>query len=268
MPKTILLTGATDGIGLATVKQLLNYGHRVLLHGRSQTKLAQLKTELQQQFNLTELETYCADLSNLSDINKLIDAIIEQHKTLDILINNAGVFKTPQPITADKLDIRFVVNTLAPYKLTQGLMPILHQHSRVINLSSAAQAPVDLAALIGQRTLSDMEAYAQSKQAITIWSHALAQQLSETGPIIIAVNPGSLLASKMVTQGFGVAGNDISIGADIICRLALADEFANATGQYFDNDSGQFGTLPAQALDKQASQQLISTIETILTSLD
>ncbi len=85
--------------------------------------------------------------------------------------------------------------------------------------------------------LDDMGAYAQSKLAITMWSRIMAEKLKD-GPMIVAVNPGSLLASKMVKEGFGVAGNDLSIGADILTRATLSDEFANASGKYFDNDSG------------------------------
>lgn len=123
--------------------------------------------------------------------------------------------------------------------LTQKLLPILGPGGRVVNLSSAAQAPVDVAALRGARSLGDMDAYAQSKLAITIWTQELARTHPD-GPVFIAVNPGSLLASKMVKEGFGVAGNDLSVGADILRRAALSEDFASASGQYFDNDSGRF----------------------------
>ena len=86
-----------------------------------------------------------------------------------------------------------------------------------------------------------MDAYAQSKLAITIWTQELAKT-HPNGPVFVAVNPGSLLASKMVKEGFGVSGNDLSIGADILRRAALSDDFANATGRYFDNDSRRFAS--------------------------
>lgn len=117
-----------------------------------------------------------------------------------------------------------------------------------MNLSSAAQATVDVAALRGEHDLDHMEAYAQSKLAITIWTRQMAQDLPE-GPVFIPVNPGSLLASKMVREGFGVAGSDLSIGADILCRAALSEEFAEASGRYFDNDSGKFAEPNASARD-------------------
>jgi hypothetical protein len=75
-----------------------------------------------------------------------------------------------------------------------------------------------------------------------MWSRNLAHSLKHEGPAIIAVNPGSMLGTKMVKEGFGVAGADIHIGAEILIRAALADEFETASGQYFDNDSGQFAS--------------------------
>ncbi len=100
-------------------------------------------------------------------------------------------------------------------------MPLLGVSGRVINLSSAAQSPVDPKAMVGQVQLSDFEAYAQSKLALTIWSRSMALSLQDNGPAIIAVNPGSMLGSKMVKEAFGVAGGDIRIGAEILSRAIL-----------------------------------------------
>ncbi|MEO1159950.1 MAG: oxidoreductase, partial [Pseudomonadota bacterium] len=124
----------------------------------------------------------------------------------------------------------------------------------------------NLDALAGQVRLADMDAYAQSKLAITTWSRELARELPD-GPVIVAVNPGSLLASKMVQEGFGVAGNDLSIGADILARAALSDEFATASGKYFDNDAGRFGDPHPDALDPEKSGKLMSVMEDVLAEI-
>ncbi|NDR58858.1 SDR family NAD(P)-dependent oxidoreductase [Aliiruegeria sabulilitoris] len=235
MAKTILITGATDGIGLLTAKILGAEGHTLLLHGRNAEKL-----EAAAQAAGVATETFRADLSRLDEVDALADAILARHERLDVLINNAGVYKTPQTRTSEGLDVRFVVNTIAPFVLTRRLLPIIPADGRVVNLSSAAQAPVEIRALRGESELDHMGAYAQSKLAITIWTQALAKDYPD-GPAFIAVNPGSLLASKMVKEGFGIAGNDLRIGADILRRAALAEEFAGATGRYYDNDAGGFG---------------------------
>ena len=265
MKKVVLVTGSTDGIGFETAKMLVKAGHHVLLHGRNPSKLADAEKALTTLKGDDSVEAYLADLSRLGDVEALARAVIEKHERLDVLINNAGVLKTPNPVTADGLDVRFIVNTLAPYLLTKRLLPLLGKRGRVVNLSSAAQAPVDLDALAGRGELADMEAYAQSKLAITAWSRVMAKSLPD-GPAVIAVNPGSLLASKMVKEGFGVAGNDISIGAEILTRAALTDEFASASGQYFDNDKGAFGPPHADALDPSKSEEIVNAIDALLVS--
>ncbi|WP_282605796.1 SDR family NAD(P)-dependent oxidoreductase [Pelagibius sp. Alg239-R121] len=258
MTKTILITGSTDGIGLLTAKQLAAAGHRILLHGRSAEKLETAAADIG-----GTVEAFNADLSDLSAVKSLASEICARYDRLDVLINNAGVLKTPRPVLESGLDIRFVVNTLAPYLLTDLLLPIIPKDGRVVNLSSAAQAPVNLNAMLGKGHLSDMDAYAQSKLAITIWTREWAKALPD-GPAMIAVNPGSLLASKMVKEGFGVAGNDLSIGADILIEAALGPRFADASGAFFDNDSGTFANPHSAALNAAPAAEVVETIKTLV----
>ena len=268
MTKTILLTGATDGIGLETAKRLVAAGHTVLIHGRSETKLANTRELLSGIRGAGIIEMYRADLSMLAEVEALANAIASEHSTIDVIINNAGVFKTSNPVTMDGYDVRFIVNTLAPYLLTRRLLPLLPSDGRVINLSSAAQSPVSLEALAGRKPLNDSQAYAQSKLGITMWSFHLARDLADTGPMIVAVNPGSLLASKMVKDAYGVAGNDIGIGADILIRAALDDEFADASGRYFDNDQGRLSSPHPDALDTAKNERLVAALDELLVKLD
>jgi NAD(P)-dependent dehydrogenase (short-subunit alcohol dehydrogenase family) len=270
MTKTILITGATDGIGLATAKILASQGHKLLIHGRNPEKLitvkAQLLALLPEDTDKTQVQTFVADLSILSEVKTLANKVKAAHKSLDVLINNAGIFKTPNPVSPDGLDVRFSVNTFAPFIITQQLAPILGKFGRVINLSSAAQAPVNIDALLGKTQLADMEAYAQSKLAITMLSLSMANRYKETGPTVLSVNPGSLLASKMVKQGFGIEGKDITIGADILVRLALEEGIGQYTGQYFDNDKSEFSAPHIDGLNLHKSDKMIGVIEAMLKS--
>lgn len=265
MKKTLLITGSTDGLGRATAKALLEQGHKVLIHGRNQDKVDQAKSEFIANIKDADIETYTADLSDFAVVDKFAEAVARDHKKIDVLINNAGVFKVPNKTADNGIDIRFVVNTIAPYLLTKKLTTLLGPESRVINLSSAAQAPVNVSALGEANQLSDDQAYAQSKLALTMWSRYLAETKGQQGPAIIAVNPASFLGSKMVKEAYGKEGNDLQIGVDILVRVALSDEFANASGLYFDNDKGTFSDPHQDALDPAKTQAVTEKIETILS---
>ncbi|MEM9715437.1 MAG: SDR family NAD(P)-dependent oxidoreductase [Pseudomonadota bacterium] len=259
MTKTILITGATDGIGLLTAQKLGAAGHTLLIHGRSAEKLDHAADLID-----AKVIKLKADFSDLDAVKAMAKEVTDQIDHLDILINNAGVLKTPKTETDAGYDVRFVVNTFAPYVLTKGLLPIMPQSGRIINLSSAAQAPVDPKAMRGEVALGeDMEAYAQSKLALTVWSQETALD-HEEGPAFIAVNPGSLLASKMVKEGFGIQGHDLSKGADILIEAALGDGFEHASGHYFDNDIGRFSAPHAAAADGPHNIAIMKTLVELL----
>ena len=240
MHKTILITGATDGIGLEAAKLLAASGHHVLLHGRNRAKLEKAVEAVRG--GEGRVEQYVADLSRMTEVESLADEVANAHDSLDVLINNAGVFRVTSSTTEDGLDVRFVVNTIAPFLLTRRLLPLL----------------------AGEVQLSDNAAYAQSKLALTMWSRALALSVGKDGPSVVAVNPGSMLGTKMVKEAYGVAGGDVGIGADILCRAALSDEFATASGKYFDNDTGRFAPPHPDALDASKSTDVVRAIEAIL----
>ncbi|MEM7468186.1 MAG: SDR family NAD(P)-dependent oxidoreductase [Pseudomonadota bacterium] len=267
MQKTILITGSTDGIGLEAARTLVAEGHHVLLHGRNHAKLQDAHNALSSTAGNGQVDAVLADLSVMKEVDGLADAVAQKYEKINVLINNAGVYDPPQPLTQDGLDARFAVNTIAPYLLTQRLSPMLGPSGRVINISSAAQSPVDLEALAKHTALSDMEAYSQSKLALMMWSRHIALQSTDTGPMIVSVNPGSMLGTKMVKDAFGVAGNDIQIGADILCRAATSDEFAEKSGQYFDNDAQRFADPHPDGLDSTKNGKVVAVISEVLARL-
>lgn len=264
MKKTILITGSTDGIGLATAKSLLQLGHTVLIHGRSDKKLSAVKEQLLVIADAQNIYTYKADLSRFDDIKLLSEYIKRDHQSLDVLINNAGVFVVPDKVSDDGLDVRFMVNTIAPYMLTKNLLPLLGIHGRVINLSSAAQSSLNPSELLKPSILSDNAVYAKSKLALTMWSFNLSAELGKDSTMILAVNPKSFLGSKMVSQAYGVSGSDLNIGVDILVKAAISDEFANASGLYFNNDIGQFSSPHEDALNIEKTTALSKVLDEII----
>lgn len=264
MSKTILITGATDGIGLEAAKLLAAQGHRILLSGRSRDKLASAVGEMN---GAASVECYTADLSKMREVLMLAEDVMRGHSHIDVLINNAGVFQVEGSTKAGPLDVRFMVNTIAPYVLTKRLIARMGPNSRIVNVSSAAQAPVDLDAFRGQRSLDDGAAYAQSKLALTMWTRSLAMRLGSKGPLVVSVNPASMLGTKMVREAFGVDGGDVMVGADIVARAAVSDEFEGRSGAYYDNDARTFAAPHPDGLNPDKIDALMTVMNEVVIRL-
>ena len=238
MSKTIIVTGSTDGIGKLTAFSLAEKGNTVYVHGRNDAKVDTVVSEIKTTTNNQNIHGLVADFSDLEAVSKLAEKIKKDIPKIDILINNAGIFKTKEVQNKNGLDIRMMVNYLAPYVLTNAIQENIKQSEapRIINLSSAAQAPVSEAVLIGKEQDSANSTYAQSKLALTMWSFNLAKQESKI--TVIAVNPGSLLNTKMANEAYGQHWSPAEKGMDILLDLALSNDYKNDSGKYFDNDKG------------------------------
>ena len=264
MSKVVLVTGSTDGIGLVTAKTLVKLGHTVLLHGRNEQKLAAVEKQLLSIAPQAQVETFTADLSVLEDVQMLVKKVLGSKHSVDVLINNAGVFKVPVTTTPAQLDVRFMVNTIAPYLLTRLLMNHLGANGRIVNVASAAQASYEPSALLGPSTLGDNQVYAQSKLALICWTQYLADCSQSHDPMMVAVNPASLLGSKMVKEAYGFEGGDLQKGADVLVKAALSHEFSSASGLYFDNDIGQFATPHPDAQNTDKQVQTYNALEQLI----
>ncbi|MEM9143477.1 MAG: SDR family NAD(P)-dependent oxidoreductase [Bacteroidota bacterium] len=263
--KTILITGSTDGIGKLAATTLAKEGHRVLVHGRNPVKLEQTVSEINAMAHNAQIAGFVADLSDFGSIQRMVTELDNEFSRIDVLINNAGVFKSARQQNQNKLDMRFAVNYFAPYLLTNGLIPLLKNGTspRVLNLSSAAQSTVSLGALAGKETLSVQAAYAQSKLALTMWGFHLSKMHDWLN--VIAVNPGSLLNTKMVQEAYGQYWGPATKGAEIICDLAVSEKHAGRSGQYYDNDKGAFAHAHPDAYKEQLVNDLISTTDALKT---
>ncbi|MEM1119941.1 MAG: SDR family NAD(P)-dependent oxidoreductase [Bacteroidota bacterium] len=264
MKKTILITGSTDGIGKLAAIKLAQDGHKIYLHGRNSEKLEKVISEVKTASSNDHVGGFVADFSDLAAVKNMAIEVQNELTKLDVLINNAGVYKSKASQTSDGLDIRFTVNYFAPYVLTNELMPLLKKGTapRVINLSSAAQAPVSMSALVGKESISTQAGYAQSKLALAMWSKYLAEK--EPDLVVIPVNPGSLLNTNMVREGWGFHRSSADKGGNILYDLAILERYTNESGKYFDNDIGAFGSLHPAGKDAEAIRTLIEGTEELL----
>lgn len=257
MTKTILITGSTDGIGKLAAIELAKEGNELYVHGRSSEKLNSAISEIKELSGNEKVKGLLADFSDLESVAEMTSNIKNELSKLDVLINNAGVFNTPIPTDSNGIDVRFTVNYLAPFLLTNKLLPLVKKadNPRIINLGSAAQASIDLTNLSGDKKLNAQEAYAQSKLAITMWTFHLARELSNVTSIV--VNPGSLLDTKMAKEAYGQVWSSATKGADILYDLATSSKYLNHSGEYFDNDKGSFNMAHPDAYDAKKITELI-----------
>ena len=262
--KTILITGSTDGVGKLTATKLAKSGHQILLHGRNAEKLKIAISEIKEKTSNNKVIGFVSDFSDFDSVKKMIVEISNEFPSIDVLINNAGVLNSRIEQNQDNLDMRFAVNYLAPYLLTTRLLPVLKNSDspRIINLSSAAQSPVSIEALQGKESISNQAAYAQSKLALTMWSFAFA--IANPNIVTIAVNPGSLLNTKMVQEAYGQFWSSADKGADILFELAISEKHIESNGKYFDNDKGAFSNAHNDAYNQEKINQLISETNKIL----
>jgi NAD(P)-dependent dehydrogenase (short-subunit alcohol dehydrogenase family) len=257
----ILVTGATDGIGLGTARELARSGATVLIHGRSAERLEAVGKDISEISPHSRIETFLADFSSLEDVHLLAEEIGKHHKKLNVLINNAGIGRgktgeQQREVSVDGHELRFQVNHLAPFLLQQLLLPLLKASGagRIVNVASAAQTTIDFRDVMLERRYDGMRAYAQSKLAMVMASIEFARR-PEAGQVTVnALHPGSLLDTKMVREGFGKPQGPVEIGIRSELHLAISPALDGVTGQYFDRT--QPARADSQAYDETARRRL------------
>src|SRR5215210_2925595 len=253
---TILVTGATDGLGKRVARELAAKGTTVLLHGRSPERLEATLEELRGQTSSQMVGSYLADLSSLAAVRDLAERILSEYDRLDVLINNAGMIVQERKESDEGYELTFAVNHLSHFLLTGLLLPLLKDSApaRVVNVASAAQSPIDFDDPMLERGYDAMRAYSRSKLAQIMFTFELAERLSDTGVSVNALHPASLMDTKMVQDTFGYTMSTVEEGSEAVVRLAVSQEVEGVTGRYFD------GTREAranrQAHDLQARDRL------------
>ncbi|HSH43364.1 MAG TPA: SDR family NAD(P)-dependent oxidoreductase [Arenicellales bacterium] len=258
---TILVTGASDGIGRGAAVELARMGARVLLHGRDAARLARVRDEIAGETGSDKLEVYLADFASLAEIRRLADEIGSRHQRLDVLLNNAGIGRGPhgrqvREESADGHELRFQVNYLAPFLLQHLLMPLLRRAApaRIVNVASAGQAPIDFDDVMLEHGYDSMQAYCRSKLALIMASLELASRVDAAEVTVNALHPGSLLDTKMVREGFGAPMGPVEDGIEAEVYLAVSPDLEGVTGEYFDRT--RRAKAKAQAYDAGARQRL------------
>ena len=246
--ETILITGASSGIGKATAHALAQSDTQLILVCRDQNKGNAVKEEIYQT-SKKHPALYIADLSSQDSIRKLIAQIKSQHSRIDILINNAGIINNHYSETVDGIETTFTVNHLAPFMLTTSLLDLLRQsqEGKIITVSSSAHKRTnntDTIAPLTREVYSGWKAYGQSKLANILFTYELSRRISGTRMTANCLHPG------LVATNFGSNNDDIfrkfmntfkhilkspAQGAETVLYLATSPKISEVSGKYFVN---------------------------------
>src|SRR5450759_2209099 len=169
-PRTVLITGATDGLGRGLADQLAADGVTLILHGRDRRKLDSTADDIRDTYGVDRPHTVLADLADLAQVRKLAGDVRGVAGRLDVLVSNAGI-GSGQPddrtrrTSVDGYELRFAVNYLAGFLLTMELLPLLRASApaRIVNVASIGQHPLDFDDLMITRGYSGARAYGHSK---------------------------------------------------------------------------------------------------------
>jgi NAD(P)-dependent dehydrogenase (short-subunit alcohol dehydrogenase family) len=232
----ILITGATDGIGLETAKQLALQGMELVVHGRSAEKVECACDEIQRIAPKAILHTAHADISDLSEISRMASDLTAQITKLDVLVNNAGVYMTLRKLSNDGFEMTLAVNYISHFLLTTLLLPLLRKSAdpRVVTVSSIAhmRGSIHFEDMNSEIQFDAYRAYADSKLANALFAKELSRR--EMWLTSNSLHPG-VIDTKLLHAGFDIKGNSVTEGARTSIFLASSPEAKGITGKYFEN---------------------------------
>lgn len=246
--KTILITGATDGIGKETARALAKQGATVVIVGRSREKGERVLAELKQTTGNANIELLLADLSSMNEVRALAEAFKAKHNRLDVLVNNAGAIYDKREVTVDGYERTFATNHLAYFLLTNLLLDLLKKSApaRIVNVASEAHksGKLDFDDLQSEKNFSTFTVYGTSKLANVLFTYELARRLAGTGVTANCLHPGVIASgfgnstNWLLRAGFAVVRPfmiDAVKGAQTTIYCASSPEVEGVTGKYFKN---------------------------------
>jgi NAD(P)-dependent dehydrogenase (short-subunit alcohol dehydrogenase family) len=259
--QTILITGATDGLGRALAAELAAGGATLLMHGRDDARGRATIDEIQARTGNENLHWLRADFASLDEVRTLAQHVTGEHDRLDVLVNNAGIGITlpggdGRMESRDGYELRFAVNYLAGYLLTRLVLPLLEDsaRARIVNVSSGGQSPIDFDDVMLEHRYNGVQAYCQSKLAQIMFTFDLADELGDRGVTATCLHPATYMPTKMVLASGINPTSSLEDGVRATLRLVADPELDGVTGRYFN------GLRPAephrQAQDPDARRRL------------
>lgn len=274
--KTILVTGATEGIGKAAALDFSRRGATVVIVGRNPEKTERVRSEIEQASG-NPVESILGDLALVSENRRVAREFLAKHDRLDVLVNNAGALFQSRKLTAEGFEMTFALNHLAYFVLTNELLDVLKKTpgARIVSTSSGAHASgkLDLDDIaVRSKRYFGFEVYGSSKLANILFTRELARRLEGTGVTVNCFHPGFVhtgfgsangFVSPFIKVGAVLFGRSPEKGAETLIWLATSPEAASFTGEYFMDKKTSRRTRKAKS--DELAKQLWDLTEGLLT---
>jgi NAD(P)-dependent dehydrogenase (short-subunit alcohol dehydrogenase family) len=262
----VLVTGATDGLGRACARSLVESGATVLVHGRNPDRIEPTVEELRRAGGDDDrVRSYQADFASLAEVRDMADDVLRGEDRLDVLVNNAGIGTSvpgggARMESADGYELRFAVNYLAGYLLTGRLLDVMTRSApaRVVNVSSAGQMPLDFDDLMLTGRYDGTRAYCQSKLAQIMHAIDLSERFDPAELTANALHPATYMPTKIVPSPVST----LEEGVEATLRLVEDEALNGVSGRYFNGR--QEARADPQAYDREARRRLAEASEELI----
>jgi len=276
--KVFVLTGVTSGIGKALARDIAKTGETLVMVARDADRGQMTLNEIKSQTQNPNLDLQLCDLSILSSVRNLAEILKSRYEKINVLINNAGVYKRQRSVTVDGFEEMFAANHLGPFLLTNLLLERLQAavaadgSAQILNIAAPSTTQLNFDDLQGEKNFNSLTAFGASKMANLLFTMELARRLETTGITVNAVHPG-LARSGILKESFAplrlltwlASRPPEKLSGDIL-KVVTEPEFEKVTGKFFHR--AKEVDLPAYATDRNAQEHLwkLSELLTELTS--
>lgn len=253
--EVVLVTGSTSGLGREVARRLGATGAFVIVHGRNRERGMEVVEAIESE-GIGNARFYAVDLASFEQVREFGETILRDYDRLDVLVNNAGFGRAPDErmVTEDGHELRFQVNHLSHFLLTRMWLPRLRESapSRIVNVSSGAQQPIDFDDVMIENDFSGGRAYAQSKLAQIMFTIDLAEELEGADVIVNSLHPATYMDTGMVRRAGLTPRATVGEGADAVMQLITSSDIGS--GGYFNRLRP--ARANAQAYDEEARNKL------------